>query len=111
MRQDYGKRLLWLVLVGMVLVLPRGMVAAAEPTADFMVAVREGGAKTSAHTYDALTVTQVQRDGESLIISGVLTNGRPQERANVEVRIPAESHLSDEHWQQLYERQREPSGQ
>jgi hypothetical protein len=114
MRQYYGKRLLLLALVGMGLVLPRGMAAsAAEPAAEFMVSVQAGDAKTPAHTYDDFRVTQVRRDGDSLVISGVLTNGKPQERANVQVHIPTESrpNSNDLHWQELYARQREPRGQ
>jgi hypothetical protein len=98
-------------MIGLALVLTRSVVvSAAEPTADFAVTVQSRDTGMPERTYDDFTVTQVIRDGETLIIIGVLTNGRPQERANIRMRIPVESHLTDSYWQQLYDRKLEPRG-
>jgi hypothetical protein len=116
MRWSRNKRLLPLAMLGLALLLSRSVVASAaettaKTTAQVTVAVPSNGTGVPERTYDNFTVTQVRRDGETLTITGVLTNGRPQERANVQMRIPVESRPLDPRWQRLYERQRDPTGE
>jgi hypothetical protein len=112
MQSSWNKRLLLLAIMSMALMVPWSVVAlAAEPATAVMVTVQVSDTGMPERTYDHLTVTQVIRDGETLTLTGVLTNGRPQERANIRVRIPVTTSPTDLYWQQLYERQRTPLGE